>query len=420
MTLPLEGIVVVSVEQAVAAPFASRQLADLGARVIKIERPGSGDFARDYDHAVNGLSAHFVWLNRSKESLAVDLKDPAGRRVIHRLVDRADVFVQNLAPGAADRLGLGADELRSTRPRLITCDVSGYGDGGPYRQRRAYDLLIQSEVGLLSVTGSPDAPARAGISVADIAAGMYAFSGVLSALYERERTGVGRRVHVSLFDSLAEWMGFPFYYGRYGPTPLPRAGAAHAGIAPYGPFRTGDGGTVVMAVQNDREWVRFTEVVLGEPALATDPRYATNSARVTHRSVLGERIEERFADLTTDATEDLLEAARIGHARMNDVNNLDSHPQVVGRGRLRQIDSPVGPLCALEPPTTDGHRPALMGPVPTVGEHGRAVLRWVGYSVEEIESLVRDGVVDCAPEPPAGGVPGLPGEAPGELDGGSR
>ena len=398
MTLPLEGIVVVSVEQAVAAPFASRQLADLGARVIKIERPGSGDFARDYDHVVNGLSAHFVWLNRSKESVTVDLKSPAGRRVIHRLVDRADVFLQNLAPGATDRLGLGAEELRSTRPRLITCDVSGYGQGGPYEQRRAYDLLVQSEVGLLSVTGSPDAPARAGISVADIAAGMYAFSGVLSALYERERTGVGRGVQVSLFDSLAEWMGFPFYFGRYGPAPLPRAGAAHAGIAPYGPFRTGDGGTVVLAVQNDREWARFTEVVLGDAELTTDPRYATNSARVAHRTLLGERIEERFADLTIGATEELLEAAGIGHARMNDVATLDSHPQVVGRDRLRQVGSPVGPLYALEPPTGGDHRPAPMGPVPALGEHGRAVLRWAGYQPEEIESLVRGGVVGVPDE----------------------
>ncbi|GAA3227650.1 CaiB/BaiF CoA-transferase family protein [Pseudonocardia petroleophila] len=364
--LPLDGITVVSCEQAVAAPLATRHLADLGARVIKVERPGSGDFARDYDETVEGLSSHFVWLNRSKESIALDLKDPAGIDVLRRLLTDADVFVQNFAPGAAERLGLGAQELRARFPRLVTCSISGYGDSGPYRDARAYDLLIQAEAGLLSVTGTPEQPAKSGIPAADIGAGMYAFSGILAALYERERTGRGAALEVSLFDALTEWMGYPLYYAGYG-TPPVRAGTSHAAIAPYGCFAAGDGVEVVLAIQNEREWVRFCDGVLQRPELAVDPRFDTGSRRVAHRPELHAEIDKVLLDVTGDGLEARLAEHRIAHARRRELGEVLEHPQLAARDRWRTVDSPAGPIRALLPPIGYDGREPRMGAIPAVG-----------------------------------------------------
>ncbi|PBC35476.1 carnitine dehydratase [Rhodococcus sp. ACS1] len=378
MGLPLEGIVVVSVEQAVAVPFASRQLADLGAEVIKIERPEGGDFARDYDDVVEGLSAHFVWLNRSKKSVCLDLKTAQGRQALDRLLDRADVFLQNLAPGAMERLGFGPAAVRASRPGLITGDLSGFGAGGPDSDRRAYDLLIQSEAGLLDVTGSATSVAKVGIPVADIAAGMYLFSGVLTALYERTRTGEGRQLSLSMLESLGEWMGFPFYYGRYAGAAPTRAGASHASIAPYGPVQIGDGQRMVIAVQNNREWARFADIVLGAAPLAVDDRFATNSARLTHRDELLTIIEERLAQLTSEQAARLLDQAQIAHAQQSPPQRLADHPQLLARDRVRQIDSEAGPLVALESPTGAGVWPTRMGRVPALGEDTEQVLSGLG------------------------------------------
>ncbi|PWU61070.1 carnitine dehydratase [Micromonospora globispora] len=383
MGLPLDGIVVVSVEQAVAVPFASRHLADLGAEVIKIERPDTGDFARDYDDVVAGLSAHFVWLNRTKKSVALDLKSADGRQVLNRLLDRCDVFLQNLAPGAMERLGFGAQAVRATRPGLITGDLSGFGDGGPDSDRRAYDLLIQSEAGLLDVTGSPDGAAKVGIPIADIAAGMYLFSAVLTALYERSRTGHGRELRLSMLESLGEWMGFPFYYGRYAGAAPRRSGASHASIAPYGPVRLGDGESRVIAVQNNREWARFAEIVLGDAALATDERFATNPARMAHRDELIGLIETRFGQLTSEAAVRLLNQAQIAHAQQSPPQRLADHPQLIARDRVRQIDSEAGPLVALESPTGAGAWPTRMGRVPALGQDTDEVIAWLGFAPED-------------------------------------
>jgi crotonobetainyl-CoA:carnitine CoA-transferase CaiB-like acyl-CoA transferase len=384
---PLAGITVVSCEQAVAAPLATRQLADLGARVIKIERPDGGDFARDYDTAVRGMSSHFVWLNRSKESLTLDLKHPDGAEVAGRLIERADVFVQNLGPGAADRLGLGAAELTERHPRLVHCSVTGYGEDGPYRDAKAYDLLIQSEVGLVSITGTPEAPAKAGIPAADIAAGMYAYSGVLTALLHRERTGRGSAFSVSLFDGLTEWMGFPIYYARYGgAAPVP-AGASHAAIAPYGPFRTRET-DVVLAIQNDREWVAFCEQVLRRPDLTRDERFGTGPARVTYREQLRAEIEAVFATLAPEELAARLTGARIAHARRNGLAELIEHPQLAERGRWTEVGSPVGPLAALIPPVTvRAAPPARMDPIPALGQHTESLLAELGYPPDEISAL---------------------------------
>jgi crotonobetainyl-CoA:carnitine CoA-transferase CaiB-like acyl-CoA transferase len=393
---PLDGITVVACEQAVAAPLATRHLADQGARVIKIERPGSGDFARDYDTTVRGMSSHFVWLNRSKQSLTLDLKHPDAAEVLRRLLERADVFIQNFAPGAADRLGLGADELTGRHPRLVHCSVSGYGEDGPYRDAKAYDLLIQSEVGLVSITGTPDHPAKAGIPAADIAAGMYAYSGILTALLARERTGRGEVLTVSLFDALTEWMGFPLYYTRYGGRPPTPAGASHAAIAPYGPFAAGSGSDapdVVMAIQNDREWVAFCERVLRLPELTRDPRFVDNTARVAHREELREAVEAVFTGLAADELEQRLDGARIAHARRNGVTELIEHPQLVERGRWTEVGSPVGPLEALLPPVTVAGATPRMDPVPALGEHTDHVLADLGYSAERITRLRADGAV---------------------------
>jgi len=373
--LPLHGVTVVSCEQAVAAPLATRHLADLGARVIKIERPGSGDFARGYDETVRGMSSHFVWLNRSKESIALDLKSPGDLETVFRLLERADVFVQNFAPGAAERLGLGAPALRARFPRLITCSVSGYGSSGPYRDAKAYDLLIQSEAGLVSVPGTADAPAKSGIPAADIGAGMYAFSGILAALYERERTGAGTDLEVSLFDALVEWMGYPLYYAAYGGTPPARAGTDHAAIAPYGTFTAGDGTEVVLAVQNEREWAQFCERVLERPDLAADERFAGGARRVANRTALHAEIDGVFARLTGEQVTARLEAARVAHARRRELAEVLAHPQLAARDRWTEVGSPVGPLRAVLPPITLPGRRPRMDRVPALGEHTAAILR---------------------------------------------
>ncbi|MFF7047799.1 CaiB/BaiF CoA transferase family protein [Streptomyces griseorubiginosus] len=391
--LPLDGITVVACEQAVAAPLATRQLADLGARVIKVERPGAGDFARGYDETVRGMSSHFVWLNRSKESITLDLKQPEAAEVMDRLIGRADVFIQNFAPGAAERLGLGAEELRARHPRLVTCSVSGYGSSGPYRDAKAYDLLIQAEAGLLSVTGSEEAPAKTGIPTADISAGMYAFSGILAALYERERTGRGSAVEINLLDSLVEWMGYPFYYTEYGGTPPVRAGTSHAAIAPYGTFTAGDGTEIVLAVQNEREWVSFCRTVLDRPDLAADERFHNGSGRVANRRALEETIAEVLSGLTGEQLEQRLTEGRIAHARQRGVAELSSHPQLLARDRLTEVQSPVGPFTAVRPAIGLHGRTARMDPVPALGEHTDAVLEELGYDDPARRRLRDDSAV---------------------------
>lgn len=382
---PLDGITVIALEQAVAAPFATRQLADLGARVIKIERPGDGDFARHYDTTVKGLSSHFVWLNRSKESLTLDLKQPEARGVIGRLIAGADVFVQNLAPGAARRLSLGAETLCEQHPRLIVCDISGYGSSGPFRDKKAYDLLIQSETGVVSITGTEETPSKVGISVADIAGGMCAFSGILTALLAREKTGTGRAIEVSLFEALAEWMGYPAYYTAYGGSAPRRTGASHAAIAPYGPFRSGDGKTVYLGLQNEREWEAFCSQVLERPDLAADARFDSNSKRVQHRDALEKEIERVFDPLPASEIIDRLDRASIANARLNTVQEFWEHPQLAARNRWRTVDSPVGPLRALIPASTLSDVEMVMGPIPALGEHTDAILRELGVDAATVE-----------------------------------
>jgi itaconate CoA-transferase len=386
----LEGLTVVSIEQAVAAPFATRQLADLGARVIKVERPGQGDFARDYDETVKGMSSYFVWLNRSKESIALDLKTGAGQRAIRALVATADVFVQNLAPGAADRLGLGAAHLRAKHPGLIHVSISGYGAGGPYTTKKAYDLLVQCEAGLVSITGSDGEPSKAGISVADIAAGMYAYTGVLTALLRKGRTGEGATLEISMLEALGEWMGSPMYYSWYGGQPPVRSGASHATIAPYGPFRCAGGDQVFLGVQNEREWTLFCDLVLGAAELATDERFVTNSLRVAHREDLTAEIAKVFRTLPTDNAIDRLERAGIANARLRDLAGLVEHEQLAARSRWREVDSPVGPIRALVPPATlDGDEP-VMGPIPAPGQHTQQILAELGLNSNDLTSTKKD------------------------------
>jgi len=393
MSRPLHGITVVAVEQAVAAPLATRQLADLGARVIKIERPDGGDFARGYDTTVNGLSSYFVWLNRSKESITLDLKRPQARDILGRLLDGADVFVQNLAPGAAGRLGTSAARLRAERPRLIVCDVSGYGSSGPYADRKAYDLLVQSEVGLVSITGTPETPSKVGISVADIAAGMYACQGILTALFARTTTGRGAAIEVSLFDALAEWMSPQAFYTAGRGAPPPRSGPDHASIAPYGLFDTRDGDPIYVGVQNAREWTRFCGDVLRQPDLADDARFRTNALRVEHRPALHAAIEAVFAALPAAEVRARLDAARIASARMNDMAGFLAHPQLADRDRWRDVDSPAGPIRALAPPVLmDGVDP-VMGPVPALGAHTDAILREFGFADGLIDGWRKNGVI---------------------------
>ena len=390
---PLDGVTVVTLEHAIAAPFATRQLADLGARVIKVERPGVGDFARAYDDRVRGLASHFVWCNRSKESLTLDVKRPEAREILARLVARADVLVQNLAPGAAARLGLSEEALRPGHPRLIVCDISGYGGAGPYRDKKAYDLLIQSEAGLLSVTGTPDEPVKVGLSIADIAAGMYAYTGILGALLQRGRTGRGSRVEISMLEALGEWMGFPLYYAFEGAPPPPRTGAFHATIFPYGPFPAGDGGTVMLGLQNEREWAAFCREVLGEPGLAGDERFDSNVRRVANRDALTAVIVAGFARLTAPEVVARLDAAGIANAAVNDMRALWAHPQLAARGRWREVGTPAGPVPALLPPAGSDAFEAAMGPVPALGEHRRAILGELGYDADAIAGLVESGAV---------------------------
>jgi itaconate CoA-transferase len=391
--LPLEGIMVVSLEQAVAAPFATRQLADLGARVIKIERPGVGDFARGYDATVNGMASHFVWLNRSKQSLTLNLRENGAKDVLNRLLAKADVFVHNLAPGATGRLGFGAERLREEHPRLIDCGISGYGSTGPYRDKKAYDLLVQCETGLVSTTGTPETPSKVGISAADIAAGMYAYTGILTALYMRERTGEGAAFEVSLLEALGEWMGFPAYFTGYGGSQPPRTGASHAAIAPYGPFEAGDGRVVFLGLQNEREWVKFCEAVLERPELATDPRFDTNSRRVENGEELEEAIHGAFKDLSSEEVISRLDGARIANARMRTVQEFLDHPQLEARDRWREVDSPVGPIRALVPPVTMQGVESVMEPIPEVGEHTDAILEELDLDPDAVGSLREAGAV---------------------------
>ena len=390
---PLEGITVIALEQAVAAPLATRHLADLGARVIKIERPGAGDFARGYDTTVRGMSSHFVWLNRSKESLTLDVKAAEAKDVFTRLLSRADVFVQNLAPSAVQRLALGAGELRQKYPKLIVCNLSGYGASGPYRDKKAYDLLIQSEAGLLSITGTEDEPSKAGISVADIAGGMYAFSAVLTALLMRQQTGQGTTIEVSLFEALSEWMGYPAYYTKYGGKAPARTGAAHAAIAPYGPFQSGDQKRVFLSIQNKREWERFCHLVLQRGELARDPRFDSGPRRVANRRELHLAIEEVFCRLTASDIVARLEEAQIANARMNSVQEFLEHPQLASRKRWRDIDSPVGKLSALVPPADlEGMEP-VMGPIPSLGQHTNLILNEIGFDAPTLALWRRRGVI---------------------------
>ena len=390
---PLEGVTVVALEQAVAAPFTTRQLADLGARVIKIERPAGGDFARGYDATVNGMSSHFVWLNRSKESLTLDLKRPEGREVLTRLVAGADVFIQNLGPGSASRLGVGSRVLRSRHPALVVCEISGYGSSGPFQDKKAYDLMIQAESGLVSITGSEDEVAKAAISVADIAAGMYALTSILTALLARARSGTGTIIEVSMLEALGEWMGYPLYYTTYGGSPPPRTGARHAAIAPYGPFTAADGGVVYLGLQNEREWPIFCERVLGQPGLATDDRFDSNPKRVQNLRPLHAEIDAVFATLAADAIVDRLEGARIAHARLNTVEQFAAHPQLVARDRWQDVDSPVGPIRSLRPPwTIEGVEPR-MDPIPALGEHTNAILEELGYDALMVDAWRSAGVV---------------------------
>ncbi|MDH4608067.1 CaiB/BaiF CoA-transferase family protein [Pseudomonas sp. BN102] len=392
---PLDGITVVSLEHAIAAPFCTRQLADLGARVIKVERPGSGDFARGYDERVSGLASHFVWTNRSKESLTLDLKQGPALEVLDRLLEKADVLVQNLAPGAAARMGLSFEALHARFPRLVVCDISGYGEGGPYEKKKAYDLLIQSEGGFLSVTGGPgdDEMAKAGCSIADIAAGMYAYTGVLSALLLRQKTGQGSRVDVSMLESLVEWMNYPMYYAYEGAPPPPRAGAAHATIYPYGPFPVGDGNSVMLGLQNEREWQAFCAKVLQCPELSTDERFSANFKRVANRSALRAIIVETFARLDFDAVIQRLEEAQIANARVNDMQGVWEHPQLKARDRWRQIGSPSGPLPSLLPPASNSAYAPRMDPVPALGEHTEALLAELDVPAEQAEQMRRAGMI---------------------------
>lgn len=381
--LPLEGITVISLEQAVAAPFASRQLADLGARVIKVERPEVGDFARNYDTTVHGQSSHFVWTNRSKESIAIDLKTEQGKEILKKLLKKADVFIQNLAPGAIERLGFDPEELTKKFPQLIICSISGYGNSGPYRDKKAYDLLIQCEAGLVSITGTEDTPSKAGISIADISAGMYAYSGILTALIQRQHTGKGSILNISMLEALGEWMGYPMYYAAYGGEEPPRTGASHATIYPYGPFRCGDGKSVFLGIQNEREWKRFCCEVLENPTLANDEKYDSNFKRNQHKEELKKLIENEFNNITTEILTSRLDHAQIANARLNDMSSFFNHPQLNSRNRWREVDTPNGPIKALLPPATISGIEPVMGAIPRVGEHTEKILEELNITINQ-------------------------------------
>ena len=390
---PLDGILVVAMEHAVAAPFATRQLADLGARVIKIERPGTGDFARGYDAKVKGLSSHFVWINRSKESLTLDVKDARARDALTRLLERADVFVQNLAPGAAARLGLDFDSLKRINPRIVVCDISGYGEGGPFTQKKAYDLLVQCESGLVSITGTKDEVVKASIAVADIAAGMYALTSILAALHLRRTTNEGSRIEISMLEALGEWMGYPLYYAMHSGDAPPRSGAFHSSIAPYGPYRTGDGRSIFFGVQNEREWKILCENVLERPGMVADPRFASNSARSSHRVDLTGEIEAALSALTLEEATGRLEKAGIANARLNAMADFAAHEQLAARDRWRDVGTPAGPIPMLKPPFDISGTEPRMDPVPDVGAHTTDILEEIGFDQATIESMRRDGVI---------------------------
>jgi itaconate CoA-transferase len=397
MTRPLDGISVVSLEHAIAAPFCTRQLADLGARVIKVERPGVGDFARAYDSRVNGLASHFVWTNRSKQSITLDFKQAEAQQILHELLAKADVFVQNLAPGAAARLGLSYEVLSSQYPKLIVCDISGYGDDpehpGPYRDKKAYDLLVQSEAGFLSTTGTPESPSKAGCSIADIAAGMYAFTGILTALIQRQKTGQGSRIDVSMLECMVEWMSYPLYYAFEGAAPPPRAGAAHATIYPYGPFEAGDGRAVMLGLQNEREWEAFCGIVLRQSELASDVRFASNALRVANRDELRQLILEAFKPLTSNQVVERLEDAQIANAKVNDMRDVWAHPQLNARKRWTTVETSAGAIPALLPPGANQAFEPRMDAVPALGQHSESILSELGYSSSDIRALRQNGVL---------------------------
>ena len=385
---PLQGITVVTLEHAIAAPFATRQLADLGARIIKVERPGVGDFARGYDERARGLASHFVWTNRSKESLTLDVKHPEAQTILERLIlEQADVVVQNLAPGAAARLGLSYEALSARKPGIIVCDISGYGADGPYRDKKAYDLLIQSEAGFVSVTGTPETPSKAGPSIADIAAGMYAYTNILAALMHRQQTEQGQHIDISMLEALGEWMNYPLYYAMDGATPPQRTGASHATIYPYGPFPAGDGKTVMLGLQNEREWKAFCAQVLLQHSVADDERFASNSKRSAHREALRAIILDAFGKLTATEVVERLEQAQIANAQVNTMADVWAHPQLQARGRWTEIDSPAGKLPALLPPGSWQHGAPRMDSVPSLGQHTDAILAELGYSVDHIAGL---------------------------------
>ena len=390
---PLDGITVVSLEHAIAAPFCTRQLADLGARVIKVERPGGGDFARGYDTQVDGLCSHFVWVNRSKESLTLDLKQPSAIAALKTLLKTADVLVQNLAPGAAARMGLTAEILQKDNPKLILCDISGYGNDGPYRDKKAYDLLIQSEAGFLSVTGTPETPSKAGNSIADIAAGMYAYTNILAALLQRGKTGKGSVIDISMLESLTEWMSFPLYYAYKGAEPPPRNGASHATIYPYGPFKAGDGKTVMLGLQNEREWVQFCETVIENPALAQDERFDRNFKRNEKRTELLEIIDACFSKLTSEQLIARLEKAQIANAHLNDMEGLWKHEQLKARNRWTEVDTPNGAIAALLPPGLNSSYDYRMDPIPAVGDHTDSILKELGLGESDIAGMRASGAI---------------------------